>query len=177
MNRWWRIAGPCAVLLLLAACGPRQQVKPVVATAPMPEDFIGLVKYADADTVRAWQADGVPFLVLDVRTDTEFREEGHAAGAVLHSYYLASRRRNKNVDFLDDVEREFDRNQKILVMCSHGMRATQAAWELGEKKAFTEVYVFPGGYEGHHMDGYGSGDGWKAAGLPVVFPSSESSGN
>jgi rhodanese-related sulfurtransferase len=46
------------------------------------------------------------------------------------------------------------------------MRASQAAAALQEKRGFTAVYVFPGGYEGHHMDGYPAGDGWKAAGLP-----------
>ena len=30
-----------------------------------------------------------------------------------------------------------------------------------------EVYVFPGGYEGHHMAGFPAGDGWRAAGLPM----------
>ena len=47
------------------------------------------------------------------------------------------------------------------------MRATHAAWELQEKKGFNEVYVFPGGFEGHHMHGYPAGDGWKSADLPL----------
>jgi rhodanese-related sulfurtransferase len=52
-------------------------------------------------------------------------------------------------------------------LCSHGMRASQAAAALQEQAGFTSVYVFPGGFEGHHMQGYPGGEGWKAAGLPV----------
>jgi rhodanese-related sulfurtransferase len=61
---------------------------------------------------------------------------------------------------------EFEPDDTIVLLCSHAMRASQAAAALQEKRGFTAVYVFPGGYEGHHMDGYPAGDGWKAAGLP-----------
>lgn len=167
MNKRVLGAGVCAALVLSAACAKIPDSQNEEPTA-MPENFIGVVNYADAKTVLAWQSNSEPFIVLDVRTEQEFNNEGRAPGAVLHSYYLESRRRNKNRDFLDQVAAAYEPDSRLLVMCSHGMRATQAAWELGTKKGFTNVYVFPGGYEGHYMDGYGSGDGWRAAGLPMV---------
>jgi len=47
------------------------------------------------------------------------------------------------------------------------MRATEAADALQQQVGFSQVYVFPGGYEGHHMTGFPAGDGWRAAGLPM----------
>ncbi len=162
------LAGLFVGILAGTACAPH--TGKTMASAAMPENFLDLVNYADAGTVRGWQNDGVSYMILDVRTEEEFSEDGHAPSAVLHSYYLGEKRRPENINFLRAVADLYAPEQKILVMCSHGMRATQAAWELSEKVGFSDVHVFPGGYEGHHMQGYGSGDGWKAAGLPVVFP-------
>lgn len=151
---------------LLSACQPSAPVHSHTATE-MPDDFLGVVSYADAEQVRAWQQQGAPFVILDVRTEREFVEDGRAPDSVLYSYYLESRRRNKNLEFLEQVAERFAPDTRLLVMCSHGMRATQAAWELQTRKGFTNVHVFPGGFEGHHMPGYGGGDGWMAAGLPL----------
>lgn len=160
------------LLVLNSSCVSTQPMQ-VSDAAIMPADFHGVVRYVDATQVRAWQAEPIPFVVLDVRTDEEFREDGHAPGAVLASYYLGSRRRGENVNFLRFVGDNYRPEQRLLLLCSHGMRATQAAWELQAKAGFEEVYVFPGGYEGHYMEGYGSGDGWKSAGLPMVFSPAE----
>ena len=81
------------------------------------------------------------------------------------SYSL--RDRDANQAMLERAASRFAPDETLLVMCSHGMRATHAAWELQERFGFEIVYVFPGGFEGHHMEGYGGGDGWKAAGLPL----------
>ena len=162
------LAGLCVGILAGTACAPHSGN--TMAGDALPESFLELVNYADADTVLGWQNDGVNFVLLDVRTEEEFTDDGHAPDAVLHSYYRGEKRRPENVKFLRTVAGLYAPGQKILVMCSHGMRATQAAWELSEKQGFSDVHVFPGGYEGHHMQGYGSGDGWKAAGLAIVFP-------
>ena len=163
--RSWQVLVP---LVLVWGCVSSQR-SAVTDAGNMPADFQGLVRYIDAAQVRAWQAKATPFVVLDVRTKEEFHNDGHVPGAVLTSYYLGSRRRGENVNFLRFVGANYRPEQRLLLLCSHGMRATQAAWELQTKAGFTEVYVFPGGYEGHYMQGYGGGDGWKSAGLPIVF--------
>lgn len=138
----------------------------------MPGSYLGLVNYADADTVRAWQEQSTEFVIIDVRTVDEFREDGHAPGAVIRSYYRGEKRA-ENINFLRAITSRFDAGQRLLLLCASGTRATQAAWELGEKQGFSDVYVFPGGYEGADKKGYMRGDGWKAAGLPVIFPLGE----
>ena len=165
-----KTAVPMFFMLVFACKGCGLQSATKTTDSGMPDTYIGLVEYADAAQVSAWQADGTDFVIIDVRTEEEFAEDGHAPGAVLQSYYRDSKRRPLNIDFLNAISNRFDAGQKLLLMCSRGTRATQAAWELGVKRGFSDVHVYPGGYEGHHMQGYGSGDGWKAAGLPVVFP-------
>lgn len=155
-------------LLCLSACGSQPARQD--AAAQLPESFIGLVSYADADEVRRWQADQVEYVILDVRTATEFAEDGHAPGAVLESYYRSEQRRPENVSFLNNVAARYDADQKLLLICARGVRATQAAWELGNKKGFKDVHVFAGGYEGYDKPGYGNGRGWKSDGLPTLFP-------
>lgn len=156
------------VLIFCYACAPTQSGHD--AESDIPDDFLELVAYADGKMLRQWQSQNTDVVILDVRTEKEFLEDGHAPGAVLQSYYLGAKRRHENAEFLERVADRYAADQKLLIMCSHGMRATQAAWELQEKKGFTDVHVFPGGYEGHHMAGYGGGDGWQAEGLPLVFP-------
>lgn len=167
MNTNLNVSVICLVFMACQACAPMPAGKK--AEPGMPDNFLELVDYVDASTVREWQEQGMDVVILDVRTEKEFVEDGYAPGAVLQSYYLGKKRRHENAGFLDAVADRYDAGQKLLIMCSHGMRATQAAWELKEKKGFTDVHVFPGGYEGHHMAGYGGGDGWKADGLPLVF--------
>ncbi len=139
----------------------------VAGDEDLPDDFYGKVKVADAKTMHKWIATGKEFTVLDVRTEKEYRRDGHAPDSVLHPYSLNKRNRKQNDRFLDVVSEEFGKDTTLVILCSHGMRATHAAWELQEKKGFDEVYVFPGGFEGHHMHGYPAGDGWKSADLPL----------
>lgn len=133
----------------------------------LPDDFTGIVKYADAATVQEWYDEGREFVVLDVRTEKEYRQDGHIPDSVLEPYSLNKRKRKANDEMLARVAEDYGADTTLLVMCSHGMRATHAGFELQESKGFSNVYVFPGGFEGHYMSGYGSGDGWKAAGLPL----------
>ncbi len=134
--------------------------------ASMPDDFSGLVESIDSAKMQEWFDGERTFVVLDVRTEKEFRNDGRAPDSVLHPYTMQKKKRKQNVQFLRDVADKFEKTETLVVLCSHGMRATQAAWELQEKEGFENVYVFAGGFEGHHMSGYPAGDGWIAAGLP-----------
>ena len=70
-------------------------------------------------------------------------------------------------DFSGDLDyRRLDDRACEVVNLRDRHVATQAAADLGEKAGFTNVYVFPGGVEGHHMDDYPAGDGWLDADLP-----------
>jgi len=130
-------------------------------------DYTGKVQAVDAPTVADWYAEGRDFRILDVRTEQEFEEDGRAPQAELVTWSYRSRKAGVNEAFIETVPERFGTDETIVILCSLGMRATEAAYALQQQAGFTEVYVFPGGYEGHHMAGFPAGDGWRAAGLPM----------
>jgi rhodanese-related sulfurtransferase len=164
-NRRLRGRNPLRVFLplalpavaLLAGCAGHDHPK---------EDFTGRVKTVNAETIRSWMAEERDFTIVDVRSEGEYDSDGHAPEARLHPWSIFNRNPERNQAFLAEMTTEFEPDDTIVLLCSHAMRASQAPAALQEKRGFTAVYVFPGGYEGHHMDGYPAGDGWKAAGLP-----------
>ena len=129
-------------------------------------DYTRTVKSADATLIEKWQREDISYVVLDVRSEREHKEDGRVPGSVLQPYSFDNKKKGMNEAFLESVSKRFERDDRIVVLCSHGMRATQAAADLGDKAGFTNVYVFPGGVEGHHMSNYPGGDGWLAADLP-----------
>jgi rhodanese-related sulfurtransferase len=130
-------------------------------------DYTALVKTVDAPTIRQWMEEGRSFSIVDVRSTSEYENDGHVPDVDLHPYSIYNRDPMRNEAFVEEMEVAFEPDATIVLICSHAMRASQAAHDLQRKAGFTNVYVFPGGYEGHHMKGYPSGDGWKAAGLPL----------
>jgi rhodanese-related sulfurtransferase len=131
------------------------------------EDYGGRVKTIDAPTMRIWIDEGRDFTIVDVRSEGEYDSDGHAPGSALHPWSIYNRDAERNKVFLEEMKAAFSPDATLVLLCSHGMRASQAAAALQEQAGFTSVYVFPGGFEGHHMQGYPGGEGWKAAGLPV----------
>ncbi len=130
-------------------------------------DYTGKVQSVDAETVAGWYAERRSFRILDVRTEKEFREDGHAPGAELITWSYRGQMAGVNEAFIETVPGRFDADETILILCSLGMRATEAAYALQEQAGFSRVYVFAGGYDGHHMEGFPGGDGWRVADLPL----------
>lgn len=130
-------------------------------------DYTALVKTVDAPTIRQWMEAGRDFSIVDVRSTAEYENDGHVPDVDLHPYSIYNRDPMRNEAFVEEMEVAFEPDATIVLICSHAMRASQAAHDLQSEAGFTNVYVFPGGYEGHHMKGYPSGDGWKSAGLPL----------
>ncbi len=147
-----------ATVILLAGCGGHEH--------PM-EDFTSRVQTVDAATMRTWIDEGRDFTIVDVRSEGEYDSDGHAPGSELHPWSIYNRDAERNRVFIEEMTTLFPPDTTLVLVCSHGMRASQATAALQEQAGFTSVYVFPGGFEGHHMQGYPSGDGWKAAGLPL----------
>lgn len=156
-----------SLMIAMAGCAPAPS-EPGETAGKQPDSFVGLVSYVDARTAGEWRSDGAQLLILDVRTAQEFKEDGHAPGAVLHSYQLGAER-SMNDRFLTEVAAAIAPDQRVLVLCASGTRASHAAWELETQAGFSNVHVLAGGYNGANKKGYGSGEGWKAAGLPLLF--------
>jgi rhodanese-related sulfurtransferase len=86
------------------------------------------------------------FVILDVRTPQEFREE-RLSGAINLDYYSRT--------FRNDLDK-LDKDKTYLIYCYSGMRSG-ATLNLMKKSRFKEVYNILGGILA-----------WKADGLPSI---------
>ena len=154
-DRFARAAFVVLTALLAAACGK------------FPDNFDGVVTSLNAAGLRAREAAGESMIVLDVRTASEYRETARAPNAVNLPWSWDGDQADVNERFLAAVTERYAPDQPLLLLCSEGMRASQAAWTLQREAGFSQVYVYEGGYQGHEMAGYPSGPGWVADGLPV----------
>jgi rhodanese-related sulfurtransferase len=144
-----------------------------VACSKYPADFDGVIRPLDAAGLRAQEAAGETMIILDVRTASEYRETAHAPNAVNLPWSWDGEQAEVNERFLAAVTESYAPDQPLLLLCSEGMRASQAAWTLQREAGFSAVYVYEGGYQGHEMAGYPSGPGWVADGLPVDTPAGD----
>ncbi len=99
--------------------------------------------------VQQCQADGVEFVLVDTREDTEWAA-AHAAGAV----HLG-----KGVIERDIEGRVPDADSKLVLYCGGGYRSALAADAL-QKMGYREVYSLAGGWRA-----------WREAEMPVVVGS------
>ncbi|MEM7121715.1 MAG: rhodanese-like domain-containing protein [Pseudomonadota bacterium] len=142
----WAVRGPSLVfaLVLLHA-----------VTAYADED--GLLSAPDA-----WQryGDG-ELLIIDIRTQSEWRDTGIPEGAGRSSLFLSYGL--PNLDFVDEVTALTggDRSHPIALICAAGVRSA-IAHVLLESEGFEQIYDI-----GEGMAGSGDGPGWVARGLPV----------
>lgn len=143
-----RIALAC-LLGLTAAVGGCLREKTPVAPAPAPPERplpagFKTLSAADVETLLGSRAD---LVVLDMRTEKEWSEEGHLPRATLANYFRANLR-----DYLNGL----DRRAPYLLYCAIGGRARLTAEHMAEL-GFTEVYLLDGGL-----------NAWKSEGKPVV---------
>jgi rhodanese-related sulfurtransferase len=130
-------------------------------------DYTAVVQTVDASQIGEWNAEGRSFRILDVRTQSEFDHDGHAPGAELVTWSYDDQVEGINEAFMQTVPERFDADETIVILCSGGKRSSQAADALQRNAGFSRVYVFAGGYEGLDTEGFPSGPGWRASGLPM----------
>jgi rhodanese-related sulfurtransferase len=86
-----------------------------------------------AEQAKAMMDDGNPYVLLDVRTEEEYRD-GHIEGALLIPDY----------EIKDRVEAELpDKSARILIYCRSGNRSASAARAMIDM-GYTGVYDFGG---------------------------------
>ncbi|MGH7812628.1 MAG: rhodanese-like domain-containing protein [Candidatus Binataceae bacterium] len=107
-------------------------------------------------------------IYLDVRTEAEFAA-GHPEGAInVPVLFIKSGQRQMNDDFVEIVDKLFERNAPLVVGCLSGGRS-QHACELLEEAGFADLTNVVGGFGGaRDADGNVLAAGWKDEGLPVV---------
>jgi rhodanese-related sulfurtransferase len=106
---------------------------------------------------------------LDVRTEEEF-ERGHPVRAVNVPvvFIKGPGQTEHNVEFLEIVEKTFNRDQTLIVGCAGGVRS-QRACELLEQVGFQRLINVKGGFSGaRDQSGEIVVKGWRDMGLPVI---------
>ena len=97
------------------------------------------------DDVVARQAQGLPFRLVDVREDDEWRA-GHAAGAEHIGRGVLER---------DIRQKVPDKTEEVILYCGGGYRSALAADNLG-RMGYTRIRSLAGGWKA-----------WNARGLPT----------
>ncbi|HVN63793.1 MAG TPA: rhodanese-like domain-containing protein [Candidatus Binataceae bacterium] len=105
---------------------------------------------------------------VDVRTEAEFAA-GHPEGAInVPVMFIKSGQRQMNDEFVEIVDKLFERNAPLIVGCLSGGRS-QHACELLEEAGFGDLTNVVGGFGGaRDQAGNVVAAGWKDEGLPVV---------
>jgi rhodanese-related sulfurtransferase len=106
-----------------------------------------LLDPAAAVEIMRQNKDNPAFIILDVRTEQEFRQ-GHIKGAVLLDYY--------SPDFRDRFA-SLDRDAPIFMYCRSGNRSSHVL-KMADELGFKVVYDLRGGILA-----------WNAAGLPLMM--------
>lgn len=106
------------------------------------------IRETDVPTIRARMERGDPFVLLDVREESEWRA-GHIPGA---------RHLGKGILERDIEAAVPDPAAEIVLYCGGGYRSALAAESLG-RMGYTRVLSMDGGMRG-----------WRAAGLPEERP-------
>ncbi|MBX7209309.1 MAG: rhodanese-like domain-containing protein [Verrucomicrobiaceae bacterium] len=132
-------------VLALAACS--REPSTVQPTAPPETKLPASAREVTVDETETLLKTKPGLLILDMRVETEWAEEGHIPGAQLTNYYRANLR--ERLDALDHTK-------PSLVYCAIGERARLTAVIMGEL-GFKEIHVLKGGL-----------NAWKAAGKAVV---------
>ena len=123
------------VLIMLQAMRYRRAVKTWIAPALVQERL----------------DEGEDILILDVRTEEEFRKEGHIKGAVNLPLRELGTRLTRNREEL----RKFN-DTAVIIVCKVGGRSTSALWPL-QRAGLKQARIMQGGM---HR--------WIAQGLPIV---------
>jgi phage shock protein E len=112
----------------------------------------------DAATVKKWIDENKEFVILDVRTDSEF-EEDHPEGAINIPLFTkdAGSGRKLNENFIEEVKAQLSADQTIVVICKNGGASARAVKKLRDA-GFADSYNVSNGFLGQ--------GGWKSNGLP-----------
>lgn len=101
-------------------------------------------------------ASGVP--VVDVRTESEWKESGVVAGSRLFTFFDAAGRSDPPA-WLAQIKTVAKPDQPVIVMCRSGRRSLAAAQYLSDQAGYKTVYNLAKGM-----------NGWLGEGRPVVPP-------
>jgi rhodanese-related sulfurtransferase len=141
---------------------PQAAVEQILGHAAERAQRMGL-RYAGAVTPGEAQrlSEAGAAVIVDVRTEPEYRQVGHVPGTPRIEWPRGGER-SELARFAESIRSSFEPSQKILFLCRSGVRSHYAA-ELMAHMGHDGAYNVLEGFEGD----YGAGtNGWRAAGLP-----------
>jgi len=99
-------------------------------------------------------------VLLDVRTEEEWKTIGKPLSSSLgiKTFFITI---GRDLDFIENVKKEIDKENQVLAMCAAGGRSIIAA-SLLEKEGYIAHNISDG------FSGNGQDPGWKNSGLPTV---------
>ena len=128
-----------------------------------------MVKQIKSSEIKNYIKENPDVVLLDVRTENEWNSLGKPKAEDLNSktYFVTvspdlSNWQVPDPNFVENVKKKINKNNKILVMCAAGGRSMIAA-NLLEAEGYTALNVSDG-YSGNGQD-----PGWKNLGLPSLI--------
>ena len=134
-----------AMIMGFASCS-RKAEPPVAVVSPPETKLPASCREVTPDEAEALMKAKPDLVILDMRVETEWVEEGHLQGAQRTNFYRKE---------LKEHLAGMDHAKPYLIYCAIGERSKQTAVQMGEL-GFRELYVLAGGL-----------NAWKAAGKPV----------
>jgi len=120
--------------------------------AQEPKDILSIEAYDMLNTVPNTY-------LIDVRTRTEYQFIGHPPMAYLFPYFFLTNKlakkgeswiyqfNDKNKSFMEEMSKQFQKTNNLLIICRDGIRSILAAREL-IKNGFKNIYNVKDGFEG-----------------------------
>jgi rhodanese-related sulfurtransferase len=118
-----------------------------------------MIKHIKSLEIKKFAEDNPKTVLLDVRTDQEWKTIGRpdTKNLGIKSFFITI---SPNKNFIENVKKEINKENQVLVMCAAGGRSIVAANLLVEE-----------GYTTHNVsdgfNGNGQDPGWKNSGLPT----------
>ena len=122
-----------------------------------------MIKQIKSSDIKKFIEDNPNSVLLDVRTENEWNTVGKPDTKVLgiKTHFITI---SKEPSFLENVKKNIDKKDQVLVICAAGGRSIIAA-NLLEKEGYNALNVSDG-FSGNSED-----PGWKNAGLPSIIDS------
>jgi rhodanese-related sulfurtransferase len=115
----------------------------------------------------AWElATSGEAIIIDVRSEEEFKFVGHVPNSVLIPW-AKGLNLEKNSDFSDTLKATIPLEHKVLFLCRSGKRSLNAV-DAAKRLGYKEVFSIYGGFEGDKDPSgqRGKADGWRYHDLP-----------
>ena len=118
-----------------------------------------MIKQIRSSEIKIFIENNPKTVILDVRTEDEWKSVGKpVSGSMgIKTFFITI---NQDISFVENVKKEINKENQILVMCAAGGRSAIAA-NLLQKEGYI-AHNISDGFSGNNQD-----PGWQNSGLPT----------